>query len=42
MGKYSIFTKNNTKHTNTESGQNSQILNVTAGGTYIYHLVLKA
>jgi hypothetical protein len=32
---------NHMKHTNTLSGQNADLLNVKAGGTYSYHRGLK-
>jgi len=38
-GKISIFTNN--KKTTQMQEEDAQIINVTTGGTYIYHLALK-
>jgi hypothetical protein len=32
-----VYTENHTKHINTLCGQHTELLNVKAGGTYIYH-----
>jgi hypothetical protein len=36
-----VYSENNTKLINTLYGQNAEILNVKAGGTYNYHSALK-
>jgi hypothetical protein len=36
-----VYTENRTKHINTLCGQNAELLNIIADGTYIYHCDLK-
>jgi hypothetical protein len=37
----SVYSENNVKLINTFCGQNAELLNIKAGGTYNYHLALK-
>jgi hypothetical protein len=37
----SVYSENNTKHTNALWGQNAELLKVKAGGTYNYHSAFK-
>jgi hypothetical protein len=36
-----VHSENHTKHINTHYGQNAELLNVKAGGTYYYHSAIK-
>jgi hypothetical protein len=36
-----VYSENNTRHVNTLSGQNAELLKVKAGGAYKYYSALK-